>query len=163
VHRLTRHLRGLLVALASLALSAGVVVAARPASVDAPPAAAADGLSTATEASGKSVPVRAEEPAAPEVDEDEDGDQVAPEVDEENEAAPAAAGERPQNHGWFVSEAAKGATPASADNHGKSVSEIARSDAGKPEAATAARETGAAAAAAAHANKPTRTPKGNGH
>jgi electron transport complex protein RnfC len=163
VHGLTRHLRGLLVALATLALSAGVVVAARPASVDAPPAAAADGLSTATQASGKSVPVRAEAPAAPAVDEDEDVDQAAPEVDEVAEAAPAAAGERPQNHGWFVSQAAKGVTPAGADNHGQVVSTVARSDAGKPAAATAAREHGAAASAAGKANKPAKTPKGGNH
>ena len=166
MHRLTRHLRGLLVALATLALSAGVVIAARPTSVDAPPAAAADGLSTATEASGKSVPVRAEGPAAPDVDQEQDADQAAPEVDAEADAAPAAAGERPQNHGWFVSEAAKGATPESADNHGQYVSEIARSDAGKPEAATAARERGAAASAAGKANKPAKAakaPKGGNH
>ena len=143
MHRLTRHLRGLLVALATLALSAGVVVAARPASVDAPPAAATDGLE-ATEASGKSVPVRAEEPAAPEAaeDEDEGTDQEAPEVDAEGRRrGPGGGGGATPEPRLAVSEAAK-ATPASAENHGKYVSEIARSDAGKPEAATAAR-TGA--------------------
>ena len=134
MHRLTRHLRGLLVALAALGLTAGAVLAARPTSVDAPPAAAADGLSTATEASGQTVPVRVGEAALPAADEDEDADAVG-------------AGERPQNHGWFVSQAAKDATPASAANHGESVSAVARSDAGKPAAATAARGKGAAAAA----------------
>lgn len=132
MHRLTRHLRGLLVALAALALTAGVVLAARPASVDAPPAAAADGLSTATEASGQTVPVRAGEAALPAGDEDED-----PGLAEEDADA-ADAGDRPQNHGWFVSQAAKGATPAGAANHGESVSAVARSDAGKPAAATGA-------------------------
>ena len=149
MHRLTRHLRGLLVALATLALSAGVVLAARPASVEAPAAAAADGLTIASQASGKTVPVRADEAAAPAVDANADED--APEVGEQVEGgAPSAnAGERPQNHGWFVSQAAKGATPATADSHGAFVSTIARSDVGKPEAATAA----AAAKAAKPAKK----------
>jgi hypothetical protein len=155
VHRLSRHLRGLLVALATLALSAGVVLAARPTSVEAPPPAAADGLSTATEASGHTVPARAEEQALPGAEADED----APEVDEEEDADADAEGERPQNHGWFVSQAAQGATPESAENHGQHVSEIARGDDGKPEAATAGRENGAAAAAAGKANKPAKAPK----
>jgi hypothetical protein len=155
VHRLTRHLRGLLVALAALAISAGVVLAARPASVEAPAAAAGDGLDRASEAAGKVLPVRPEAPAVPEADEDEDVDESAPDADEEDEDAGATAGtgERPQNHGWFVSQAAKGATPASAETHGAYVSEIARGDDGKPDAATAAREKGAAAADAAKARK----------
>lgn len=160
VHRLTRHLRGLLVALATLALSAGVVLAARPASVEAPAAAAGDGLDRASEAAGKVLPVRPEAPAVPEADEDEDVDEGVPDADEaeEEEADPTVGeGERPQNHGWFVSEAAKGATPESADSHGAFVSEIARGDDGKPEAAAAARETGAAAVDAAKARKADRT------
>jgi hypothetical protein len=161
VHRLTRHLRGLLVALAALAISAGVVLAARPASVEAPAAAAGDGLDRASEAAGKVLPVRPEAPAVPEADEDEDVDESAPDADEEDEDADATAGEgeRPQNHGWFVSQAAKGATPASADTHGAYVSEIARGDDGKPEAATAARAKGAAAADAAKARKAEKTAK----
>lgn len=149
MHRLTRHLRGLLVALAALALSAGVVLAARPASVEAPAATAGDGLTHASQAAGKTVPARAEEPAVPEVDEnqDEDEDAEAPEVDENaTEAAATTAGERTQNHGWFVSEAAKAPTPAGFDNHGRYVSEVAHSDQGKPAAATAAREAKAAKA-----------------
>jgi len=152
VHRLTRHLRGLLVALATLALSAGVVLAARPASVEAPADAATDGLTIASQASGKTVPVRADQAAAPVVDEDEDEnvDEDVPEVGEQaqTDAPSANAGERPQNHGWFVSQAAKGATPATAESHGAFVSTIARSDVGKPEAA-----------AAAKAAKPAKTPK----
>ncbi len=145
MHRITRNLRGLLVALATLALSAGVVLAARPASVAAPAAAAGDGLTRASEAAGKIVPVEPDAAAVPEADEDEEGDDSAPDADE--------AGERPQNHGWFVSQAATGATPASADNHGAYVSEIARGDEGKPEAATAADERGSAASEAAKARK----------
>lgn len=159
MHRFTSHLRGLLVALATLALSAGVAVAARPASVDAPPAAAADGLSNATEASGKTVPARGEDAALPERDAEEDAEEEVLVADDEDSAAPAAEGERAQNHGWFVSEAAKGATPAGSENHGQFVSEIARGDAGKPEAATAASERGAAAAAAAKAAKPAKHAK----
>ena len=159
MHRFTSHLRGLLVALTTLALSAGVAVAARPTTVDAPPAAAADGLSTATEASGQTVPVRGENAALPEVDADEDAGEDVPVVEDEDGAAPAVEGERAQNHGWFVSEAAKGATPAGSENHGRFVSEIARGDAGKPEAATAAGEHGAAAAAAAKAAKPAKPVK----
>jgi hypothetical protein len=160
VHRFTRHVRGLLVALATLALSAGVVLAARPTSVEAPPAAAADGLSVASEAAGKTVPVGAEQVTLPEVDEDADKD--APEVDEDADAKSDAAGERPENHGWFVSEAAKGAMPAAAVNHGQQVSEVARSDEGKPETATTAAERGASAAAA-KAAKPAKGPKAGSH
>lgn len=162
MHRPTRQLRGLLVALATLALSAGVVLAARPTSVEAPAATAADGLTIASEASGKTVPVRAEEPALPEVDEDADED--VPEVDEEPDGEPSIGeGERPQNHGWFVSEAAKAATPEGFDDHGQYVSEIARGDDGKPEAATTASEKGAAAAEAAKARKADKAPNAGNH
>ena len=43
-------------------------------------------------------------------------------------------GDRPQNHGWFVSQAAhdKSSTGAA---HGKAVSEMARGNSGKPESA----------------------------
>lgn len=160
MHRITRHLRGLLVALATLALSAGVVLAARPTSVEAPAAAAGDGLDRASEAAGKIVPVQPQPPAVPEADEDEGVDESVPDADEDEDAdASAGNGERPQNHGWFVSQAATGATPASADNHGAYVSEIARGDDGKPETATAAGERGAAAADAAKARKADKTAK----
>ena len=161
MHRITRHLRGLLVALATLALSAGVVLAARPASVEAPAAAAGDGLDRASEAAGKIVPVQPEAPAVPEADEDEDLDESVPDADEDEDADPTVGdGERPQNHGWFVSEAAKAPTPAGFDNHGAYVSEIAQGDDGKPEAATAARGTGSAVADAAKARKADKTAKG---
>ena len=162
MHRLTRHLRGLLVALATLVVTTGVVLAARPASVEAPPAAAGDGLTRASEAAGKTVPVRPGAPAAPagDEDDDEDVDESVPEADEETAAAEPAVRERPQNHGWFVSEAAKAATPEGFDNRGAYVSEIARGDEGKPEAATAARASGSAKAEAAKARKADRAPKG---
>lgn len=169
VHRFTRHLRGLLVALATLALSAGVVLAARPASVEAPPTQAADGLKIATEASGQTVPVRVDAASGSNADEDQDEDA---DQDEANEAPKVEAGadgeaaantaDRKQNHGWFVSQAAHAATAAAAaattaatpGSHGLAVSTIARSDVGKPAAATAA---------AAKPAKPTKTPKATSH
>lgn len=42
--------------------------------------------------------------------------------------------ERPQNHGWFVSQAAHDKS-VSGHGHGQAVSDVARGDAGKPEAA----------------------------
>jgi hypothetical protein len=151
VHRLTRHLRGLLVAIATLALSAGVVLAAHPAGGH---QAAATGVSPATEVTDPTVGADEDEDA-PDVDEDEDAE--APEVgddedadeDEDSEAPEADQGvgggsqagsqERAQNHGWFVSAAAKGATPATSATHGEFVSAIAQSDLGKPAAANAAK------------------------
>jgi hypothetical protein len=44
---------------------------------------------------------------------------------------PAPAGERPVNHGWYVSQVAHDHGLAGRD-HGKAVSEVARSDQGKP-------------------------------
>ena len=150
MHRLTTHLRGLLVALATLALTAGVAFAARP--------VGDTGLERATDAAGKVVPVgpTTDEPAPP--DPDEDGDEEEPTVDEDldedadedldedvdedldedadedldEDADDEADGERAENHGWFVSEAAKGDTPDTYRNHGEYVSEIARGDDGKP-------------------------------
>ncbi len=165
MHRLTRHLRGPLVAAAALALSGGAVLAARPTVVDAPPAVADPGLRRASEASGKTLPARpdAVAPAPADGDGAHDVDDEAPEPVDEAEAAADAEpvtgeGERPQNHGWFVSEAAKGATPTGFDHHGQYVSEIAGGDDGKPEAATAAADRGGAAEAAKarKAEKPTK-------
>lgn len=155
MHRITPHLRGLLVALAALAISAGVALAARPASIEAPAAAAGDGLTRASEAADQIVPVQPENPVVPDADEDEEVDESILDADEEAEDADPSAGEgeRPQNHGWFVSQAATGATPESATNHGVYVSEIARGDDGRPEAATAVSERGAAAADVARAAK----------
>lgn len=132
MHRLTHHLRGLLVAIAALALTAGVAFAARPSTET--------GLDRAAEAAGKPVPpvITEVDPTVPESDDEEeptadedlgvpeaDGEEV--ELDEEDEG-----GERPLNHGWYVSEAAKAVTPDGYRNHGEYVSEIARGDDGKP-------------------------------
>lgn len=134
MRRLERHARGLLVALAALALTAGVVLASRTIPPEEPADAALDGLNRASEVSGKTLPAA---PApGPEAEEgtEEDAPELTEEADEVEEDAPEAAdGERKQNHGWFVSEAAKGETPAGFDNHGQYVSSIAKGDDGKPD------------------------------
>jgi len=143
----TRHLRGLVVALAVLALTAGGVLAAR-ALPTAPPPAAADGLEVATGASGHTVPVRAGTPTSPDADEDkdEDGDSSeAPDEDGPDTDQPDA--ERAQTHGWFVSQAAAAETPAGFANHGAYVSSIAKGDDGKPASATKAADKAAGASA----------------
>ena len=148
----------LLVALATLALSAGVVLAARPATVEAPPAQAADGLKIATEVSGQTVPVRAAAAPATNVSEDQDEDSEAAKVETDADSNTAAnAADRKQNHGWFVSQAAQAAPAADAapGSHGLAVSTIARSDVGTPAAATAA--------AAARAATPAKAPKATSH
>lgn len=115
-----RHLKSLTIALATLALSAGLVAGREM------PETAGGGLATAGEAAGKTVPVGppAQLPARPPAAEED--------AEEQTEET---AGERPENHGWFVSQAAKGETPPEFRNHGEYVSSVARGDAGKPDAA----------------------------
>jgi hypothetical protein len=131
VIRLTRHARGLLVALAALALTAGAAVAARPTSAPSMPDAASTGLERASEVSGKTVPVGAPAAGADE-DEDTGADQEEP---AENEPAEDAAGEHPDNHGAAVSAAAQGATPEAFDNHGQYVRSVATVNHGHDESA----------------------------
>ena len=120
--RLTRHARGLLAAIAVLALTAGVAFAGRAdPSAGSMPDAAATGLDRAAEASGTTVPV-----AAPAAGADQDEDQ-AEDTDEDAPAEDGAtdtttdttAAEHPDNHGKTVSEAATGETPDTFDNHGQ--------------------------------------------
>lgn len=138
MHRLTPHLRGLMVAITTLALTAGVAFAARP--------TGDTGLERATDASGRTVPTEQveEEPTVPEENEDEEAEEPATEDEEGAEAD----GERPENHGWYVSEAAKGPTPDGYRNHGEYVSEIARGDDGKPSKDEAAEDDDEAEATA---------------
>lgn len=144
MQRLSTHLRGLLVALAALALTAGMAFAARP--------TGDTGLERATDAAGKTVPteVTEDEPTVPEVDEDLDEDEPGTKDEETDEDADgeeaevgdeAQDGQRQENHGWYVSEAAKGDTPDGYRNHGEYVSEIARGDDGKPAADEDAEDT----------------------
>jgi hypothetical protein len=154
--RLTRSARGLLVAIAALALTGGAVLAARSL-----PLVATPGTQHAGDVSGRTVPANEaagargtnETPDADETPEPQD----TPEAKDSAEADDATSNaDRPHNHGWEVSQAANGDTPDGFDNHGDYVSSIARSDAGKPDAAatgadkSAAGKARAAAAKAAH-------------
>jgi len=145
VFRHVRRIRGLIAAIAIVAVSAGVALAARPAS--APPAAAADGLERAGTAAGKVVPVSAQEAApVPAVVEETAPEQAAP-------ADATATAEHPDNHGKLVSEAAKSETPAGFDNHGQYVKTVATANHGQE---TSAAARAAAAAKGAAKTKPTR-------
>ena len=121
-----RHARGLLIAFVALLFTAGIALGAK-----ALPAASADGLATAAEAAGKTVPVRAGQDAQEDSDEDADEDVEEPEapVDETEEDAEDDAeqveGEW-ANHGAMVSEAAGMETPDGFANHGEWVSCVAR-------------------------------------
>jgi hypothetical protein len=149
VTRLTRSARGLLVALAALALTGGAVFAARSL-----PSAAATGTQHASTVSGKTVPLT-QVAGAPNASSKPDADESAepseaPDTESSDSATNAS---RPQNHGWFVSQAANGATPAGTDNHGAFVSSVAQGSQGKPAAATAGADKSAAGKAKAAAAK----------
>lgn len=134
---LTRHLRGITIAATAIALTAGVALASPPAPASGPDGAADPGLDRAAEAAGRVVPVRPD----PEVPE-------APEIPDAALDHPADI-ERPQNHGWYVSEAATGETPDGFANHGAYLSSIAKGDLGKPDAAAEAASRGDAGLARA--------------
>jgi hypothetical protein len=141
VTRLTRYSRGLLVASAALALSAGAVFAAghAPASSGHPaPVAKSDAETPDVEEN--------ETPEVDEVDEGETPEVEAPDTESpDSEAADSNTNvDRPQNHGWFVSQAAQLPTPAEFANHGAYVSSIAHGTLGKPAAAANAAKTKAA-------------------
>lgn len=137
VTSLIRQFRGALVALAILALTAGVAMAGQPAS-------SASGLGVAAQHAGKTVPVVDAEP-------DEEEDEEEEEVEDAEDAADncltdptgldeAALAEL--THGQIVCWAAHQETPEGYENHGAWVSEWARGDhgaapddAGAPDAA----------------------------
>ena len=52
----------------------------------------------------------------------------------EGAGKPESAGERPHNHGWFVSQVAHDHS-VTGRAHGEAVAEVARGDAGKPDSA----------------------------
>jgi hypothetical protein len=143
--RLLRASRGMLVAVAVLALTAGIALAGRtiPSSHQMPDAAA-PGLQRAAEAAGKTVPVAAAghdlNADGTEAAETEAPETEAPETDAPKEAAPVSApapppGTHPDNHGADVSAAAKTQTPAGFDNHGQYVRSIATANHGQTVAA----------------------------
>ena len=156
--RLTRSARGLLVALAALALTGSVVFAARSL-----PLGATAGTQHAGAVTGKAIPATVgagglDSNGQPDADETAET-QETPEAQEQDETATgdnAANAARPQNHGWFVSQAANADTPPGFANHGDYVSSIAHGDLGKPDAAargavkSAAGKVRGAAAKAAH-------------
>jgi hypothetical protein len=122
--------RGLAVALVVLTLSAGAVLAGG----DGPPTAADFGLEIAGEASGQTVPVRADVDALEDEEGDEGEEEALPEADEETDEVEQAALEETDgwpNHGAMVSEAAGMETPDGFDNHGAFVSCVARMNRGQ--------------------------------
>ena len=155
MNRLTRPVRGLLVAIAALALTGGAVVAARNL-----PSAAASGTQHAATASGRTIPSTQDAPDSndhPDADETPEPQETPDAVDgTDTQSSDAASNaDRPHNHGWFVSQAANADTPDGFATHGAYVSSIAKGDAGKPGGGTngvapssAGKAKGAAARAA---------------
>ncbi len=123
-----RSIRGIMAALAVLALTGGAALAAGPF----PDAAhkgldRAPGLAVAEQAAGKPVPPGlVADLAMP-------GDMEEPEAKEETEETEET--EEADNHGATVSEAARGETPTGWRNHGAYVSAVARGLVGVGEAA----------------------------
>jgi type IV secretory pathway VirB10-like protein len=135
MERLHRHLRPLVVAVATLALSAGVVHAGGGLTM---PEAAADGLAKASAAAGKTVPVVAR-PAAPRVEEQpaepaeptEPADEQTAEEETAAEPCPMLpAGEEYETHGAKVCAAAHADVPDIYANRGEYVSTVARDNHG---------------------------------
>ncbi|HEX4897653.1 MAG TPA: hypothetical protein VFV53_04770 [Candidatus Limnocylindrales bacterium] len=147
---LTR-LRPLLIGLVVLLFTAGIAFAGKPSTP-------ADGLTVASEASGKTVPVRAQ--AEEDEDLDEEVDEEAPEAEEQAESEEEAGDNCATDptgltdealaalrHGSVVCWAAHQETPEGYANHGEWVSEWARKNHGHED--TAGDETEAVAPAAA--------------
>jgi predicted lipid-binding transport protein (Tim44 family) len=126
---LNRRFRGMTIALVVLGLSAGAVLAARPASAPVLPDQAAN---------------QAESPKpseSPEASESAEPTSEASESPEASEAAKtsveAASGVHPDNHGKLVSEAAQSSTPPGFANHGQYVRTIAQANHGNTVSTTA--------------------------
>ena len=109
-----------------LAIGGLVVLAGTAAAFAALPAASTHGIQTATDASGKSVPVRAVPADAPAVE--------APTV--EAPAADPAGGPPAGSHGLAVSTVAKADDTTPDTNHGADVSAVARDNHGQAIAST---------------------------
>ena len=125
---LNRRFRSLLIALVVLGLSAGAVLAARP-------ALSARSDTTANQAEGTTEPSESADPSeSPEPSESADPSEAA------GAAAVAGAdtstGVHPDNHGLLVSEAAQSPTPTGFANHGAYVRTIAQANAGHAAANT---------------------------
>jgi hypothetical protein len=150
VTRLTRYARGLLVAIAALALTAGAALAARGLAP-----ASSLGAQHANTTAGQDSEVTRPDADTPDTDEDAgDADEVeTPDV--ETPAADTNA-DRPQNHGWFVSEAAK-STTLEGQARGEYVASVAQGTEGKPDAAAKGAAKAAAGKAKGAAAKATHT------
>ena len=122
---LDRRFRSVLIALVVLGLSAGAVLAARPALSTRPDTTANQAEGT-TEASESAEPSESPEPS--ESDNPSDAVNAA--------AADTSTGAHPDNHGLLVSEAAQGPTPAGFANHGAYIRTIAQANAGHAAART---------------------------
>ena len=131
---LKRRLRSLLIALAVLALSAGVALAGRAIH---PTGAPATGPTVGQGDQGDQGEAEdVDEAEAPETEEPDADKAEAPET--EAPEADSASGEHPDNHGKLVSEAAGAETPAGFDNHGAYVRTVAQANHGHDAAAAAA-------------------------
>ena len=128
VHSLNRRFRSLLMALAILALSAGVALAGRgshPIATGEPTGPTAQNENTGGDAESEAPESEAPESEAPE---SEAPDAGTPDAGTPDAGAPA--GQHPDNHGKTVSEAAQAVTPAGFANHGAWVSSVAKQNHG---------------------------------
>ncbi|HEY8437311.1 MAG TPA: hypothetical protein VIK65_01750 [Candidatus Limnocylindrales bacterium] len=133
---LRRRLRSLLVALAVLALSAGVAFAGRGAhpTLPARDQPAAQGADT----DGDDAATETEPPEAPDAEVPEATDDAGAQADEPTGGTPdQPTTDHPDNHGKLVSEAAQATTPTGFDNHGAFVRSIAQDNHGTAQAAAA--------------------------
>lgn len=133
---LRRRLRSLLVALAVLALSAGVALAGRGAHPALPTAAqpAAQGADT----DGDDGATETEAPEAPDADAPDVSEDPGAQLDEPTGGTPdQPTTDHPDNHGKVVSEAAQAPTPTGFANHGAYVRTIAQDNHGAAQAAAA--------------------------
>jgi hypothetical protein len=128
---LKRRLRSFLIALAVLALSAGVALAGRAIHPTQAPATGPTVDQGDQGEAGDGDEAEAPETEAPDADEAEAPETDAPDADGAN-------GEHPDNHGKLVSEAAQLETPAGFDSHGAYVRTVAKDNHGHEESAAAA-------------------------
>lgn len=149
--RLTRYARGLLVATAVLALTAGAAFAAGglASAPSGHPAPVVKSDNETSDVNGTETPEvdKTETPEAPETEAPETQTPDAQTPDSNTNA------DRPHNHGWFVSQAAQLPTPVGFDDHGAWVSSIAHGTDGKPAAATNGAAKSTAGKAKGHAAK----------
>ena len=139
VRTLNHHLRGLLVAVVALSISASAVFAGSALSGSGPADAATDGLKRAAEKTESTIPTQPVQTVKDADDEDKKLETIVSVTagEKATKAAKAAkAADHPLNHGWYVSRAAQAATPVGFDSHGAYVSTIAKGDLGKPTSAT---------------------------